>query len=48
MTKGTVEESLIINPIKSSKMPTDVAVKIGSYSAKMGPDGKLRVKVKRL
>ncbi len=48
VTKGEVEESVAINPLKGNKMPTEIAKQIGSYSAKITPEGKLKIKVRRL
>ena len=49
VTKGTVEESLTVNPpLGSSKMPAAVAAAIGSYKGKVTPEGKVVVKVRRL
>ncbi len=48
ITKGEVEEPVAINPIKKSTMPKEVAMAIGSVSAKLGSDGRPRIKVRRL
>lgn len=48
VTKGVVEETLAINPTESSKMPKEVAAAIGSYKAKVTPEGKVKIKVRRL
>jgi len=48
VTKGEATEPLEVNPTGSSKMPKEVAAAIGSYNAKVTPEGKVKVKVKRL
>jgi hypothetical protein len=49
VTKGTVIEPLETNPpLGISKMPADVALMIGSYKAKVTPEGKVKLKVRRL
>ena len=47
VTKGVAEEPLAINPLQSSKMPAEIAERIGSISAKI-VNGKPVIKVKRL
>jgi len=46
--KGVAEETVIVNPLGSSKMPAEVAAAIGSYNAKVTPEGKIKLKVRRL
>jgi hypothetical protein len=48
VTKETVKESVAVNPIGSSRMPKEVAMAIGSYKAKITPEGKVKLKVRRL
>jgi hypothetical protein len=48
VTKSEATETLEVNPTGSSKMPADIAKKIGSVSAKVTSDGKVKLKVKRL
>ena len=46
--KGFLEEPIEINPLESSKMPPEVAAAIGSYSAKVTPEGRVKIRVRRL
>lgn len=39
---------LVPSPAESNEVPKEIAQVIGSYTAKMGPDGKPKIKVKRL
>ena len=48
VTKGTTEESVSVNPIGSSKMPAEIAKQIGSVSAKLTSDGRVKLRVRRL
>jgi hypothetical protein len=48
VTKGTVAEPLVVPNLGSQKMPTEIAKQIGSYTAKVEPGGRVRLKVRRL
>jgi len=47
VTKGTVRETVPINPLGSSKMPAEIAKQIGSVSANV-VNGRIKLKVRRL
>jgi hypothetical protein len=48
VSKGMVEETIPIVPIGNTKMPKEVASAIGSYTAKVEPGGRVKIKVRRL
>jgi DNA adenine methylase len=47
ITKEVIEEPLVINPT-NSKMPKEVAAAIGSVKASVTPDGRVKLRVRRL